>query len=97
MVTGVDFTETDMVAHHVRIDCRGGMGLKPSDYNTIPLSAFQHWTLHQGVEKEYYERFDIDIEVVMKEFLERYLDKKGIAHDDLPFKELELLASTSSP
>lgn len=95
LVTDMDFTQTDMVAHHVRTDCRGGMGLKPSDFNTIPLTAFQHFLLHQGVEKEYYSRHHLDVGAVMRELLERYLYQKGIAHADLPFDELELLVSVS--
>jgi len=88
----MDFTETDMVAHHVRLNCRGGMGLKPSDYETIPLTAHQHWLLHQGVEREFYEIHGIDVEGVMKGLLERYLANKCLVPDST-FEELELLAN----
>jgi len=89
----MDFTETDMVAHHVRMGCTGGMGLKPSDYRTIPLTAYEHFKLHQGVEKEYYDKADLDVDMVMKELLEKYLrDEKGIViNDDHTFDQMELL------
>ena len=95
VVTGMDFTQTDMVAHHVRASHGGGMGMKPSDYQTIPLSAFQHAKLHQGIEKEYYKIFELDVDLVMKELLERFLSKKGITYGDQPFAELEQIASVS--
>lgn len=51
----MDFTQTDMVAHHVRTGNGGGMGMKVSDYYTIPMTALEHSRLHAGVEKEYYK------------------------------------------
>lgn len=97
LVTGMDFTETDMVAHHVRAAGGGGMGLKPSDYQTIPLTALQHSFLHQGIEKRFYERFNIDVDMVMRQLLEKFLEKKGIAlpFDAMSFEELEILANAS--
>jgi hypothetical protein len=46
--------ETNVVAHHVRLGQNGGIGLKPSDYRTIPLDAFEHRRLHDIGEKTYY-------------------------------------------
>lgn len=34
------------VAHHVRISGAGGVGLKPSDYLTVPLDYAVHMKLH---------------------------------------------------
>lgn len=73
VVTGMDFTQTDMVAHHVRHGFNGGVGLKPSDYCVIPLTAFQHAKLHQGVESEYYKMFELDVLNLMRFHLQKYL------------------------
>ena len=89
----MDFTETDMVAHHIRSELGGGMGLKPSDFSTIPLTAFQHAKLHSMIEKEYYKIFELDVVEVMQELLQRYLNSKGIDYTDE--SDLEQLASAS--
>ena len=89
----MDCTETDMVAHHVRALYGGGMGMKPSDYETIPLTAFQHAKLHSMIEKDYYKLFEIDVEQVIRGLLERYLDSKGIEYTDE--SDLEILANAS--
>ena len=69
------------------------MGLKPSDYATIPLTAFQHAKLHSMIEKEYYKIFELDVKQVIQDLLERYLDSKGIEYTDE--SDLEQLASAS--
>jgi hypothetical protein len=90
VVTGMDFTETDMVAHHVRLGyC--GMGIKPSDYRTIPLTAFQHAKLHRMVEKEYYKVFELNVEQLMTAHLSLYLNRSD--YEEIPFKELEQIAN----
>jgi Protein of unknown function (DUF968) len=49
-----------IVAHHVRCFGWGGMGLKPSDYRTVPLTHGEHMELHQHGEIEFWESQDID-------------------------------------
>jgi hypothetical protein len=93
IATGLDFTRTDMVAHHVRIGGAGGMGIKPSDYRVIPLTAFQHAKLHQMVEREYYELMEVDIEEVMCELLMRFLRKSGLPQDHLGYGVDELICA----
>jgi len=68
--TGDDW---NVVAHHVRIGQGGGMGLKPSDYRCIPLTADQHGALHQMGERTYYNNFQVDPDVEMSDNLQSYL------------------------
>jgi hypothetical protein len=92
IATGMDFTQTDMVAHHVRAGGNGGMGLKPSDYRTVPLTAFQHHKLHSMIETKYYEMFEVPIDDVIADLLQRYLrQKKNIKTLSNDFEELENL------
>ena len=96
VVTGMDFTQTDMVAHHVRHGHNGGMGIKPSDYCTIPLTAFQHAKLHQGVESEYYKLFELDIENLMRFHLQKYLLRQEVTMTvRMTFSELQELADSA--
>lgn len=76
IVSQVDFTQMDacIVAHHVRylsIDC--GMGMKPSDYRVLPLTAKLHQLLHSGSEKEFWHKHGIDVEMEMIEQLKLYM------------------------
>lgn len=52
-VTG---TEENVVAHHVRCLGGGGMGLKPSDFYCVPLTAEEHSKLHAHGEKSFWAR-----------------------------------------
>jgi hypothetical protein len=87
----MDFCETDMVAHHVRMGGYGGMGMKPSDYRTLPLTAFQHVKLHSTVEKDYYEVHELDAETIMRDLMFKYIRTKlnMPIGDDLEFHMLE--------
>lgn len=44
------------VAHHVRCYGHGGVGIKPSDYLTVPLTPTEHNLLHQTGEAEYFQK-----------------------------------------
>jgi hypothetical protein len=72
----MDYLETDMVAHHVRTMGGGGMGLKPSDLYTIPLTAYEHARLHAGVEGDYYRRHDLDIQPILVDLMRRFIRNK---------------------
>lgn len=50
----------DTVAHHVRLGQGGGMGIKPSDYRTLPLHPLQHSRLHNIGEKTFWGQHGID-------------------------------------
>jgi Protein of unknown function (DUF968) len=91
VVTDMDFTQTDMVAHHVRLGGDGGMGLKPSDYRCIPLTAFQHVKLHAMVESEYYKMFELSVEKLMISLMIKYIrTQRGIGiGDNLALRQLE--------
>ncbi len=91
LVTGCDYTEVPMVAHHVRWGSSScGMGLKPSDYRVIPLTAIEHQRLHSGVEKDYYEMYQLEVEKVMLAQLEIYRLQYSlpIAHSEISTEEL---------
>lgn len=60
------------VAHHVRMGGNGGMGVKPSDYRTVPLTDLEHRALHQMGEKEYWRRVGVDPDLVIISLLVAY-------------------------
>lgn len=65
----VSHSGQDVVAHHLRILGGGGMGLKPSDYQCLPLTANLHAQLHAHGEKTFFDKlcisvFDLQIEVL---------------------------------
>lgn len=65
----VSEVDRDVVAHHLRILGGGGTGLKPSDYQCLPLAANIHAELHARGEKAFFEtlrvsKFDLQIEVM---------------------------------
>lgn len=72
VVTGMDFTQTDIVAHHIRMGGNAGVGQKPSDYRTIPLTALEHARLHQGVEREYYESRNLEVDTILMDLALRW-------------------------
>lgn len=41
-------------AAHIRTSTDGGMGMKPSDFWVLPLSASEHHKQHQCGERQYY-------------------------------------------
>jgi len=49
------------VAHHIRMNLSGGMGLKPSDYMAVPLHPHEHRSLHQYGEKRFWTSIDFTI------------------------------------
>lgn len=93
IVTGQDFTQTDMVAHHVRYKSKAGMGQKPCDYRTVPLTALEHARLHQGVEREYWEGYGIPIEYKMMDLAIKWERENGAGKAWLNerARELELI------
>ncbi len=60
------------VAHHVRMGGNGGMGLKPSDYRTVPLTDQEHRTLHQHGEKSFWREAGVDPDQVIIALLARF-------------------------
>lgn len=58
--------EIGVEACHVRMGHRGGMGLKPSDYATVPLHADLHREQHQHGEKAFWAKYgkDPDVEII---------------------------------
>jgi hypothetical protein len=72
-------TQTDhgVVAHHVRMPPHGGgVGLKPSDYRTVPLNQMRHLELHQVGEKTFWKRAGVVPEMVMAELLHLWIMKR---------------------
>lgn len=49
-----------VVAHHVRCFGWGGIGLKPSDFRTVPLTHEEHMELHRIGEREFWETNNVD-------------------------------------
>lgn len=81
MVSG---STLEVVAHHVRCLGGGGMGIKPSDYLCVPLTAELHAQLHQMGEWTFYEQNMIDIESAIKMRLLIYMAQ----HNKITYKDL---------
>lgn len=62
-----------VVAHHVRLGTGGGVGLKPSDYYCVPLTQSLHQSLHQGGERSFWMKFNLDPWQVMAQNLMCFL------------------------
>lgn len=45
--------QDNIVAHHVRLQSDGGMGIKPSDFFALPLCSECHRELHDHGEKRF--------------------------------------------
>lgn len=73
------------VAHHVRLGQGGGMGLKPSDYRTVPLTDSEHRELHQTGERSWWARRGVDPRRVIIALLSRYagVENRPYADADL--------------
>ena len=71
----------DTIAHHVRMGANAGIGMKPSDYRTVPLSPQLHVTLHNNGEREFWYKAKIDPLSKIVEYLIRYLNEKGWTND----------------
>lgn len=83
ILTGRDFTETDVVAHHIRLGAGAGVGQKPSDYRTIPLTAEKHVELHNTGEKMWFLCHNIDYETEMKRLMIKFIGSEMAGSDDL--------------
>lgn len=83
-VTGTYSHEYEsVIAHHVRCLGGGGMGLKPSDYLTIPLTVGEHGKLHKMGERGYWASKNIDPESLVTGYLREYLSLIKIDYKDL--------------
>jgi hypothetical protein len=59
------------------------MGLKPSDYQTVPLSSAEHGKLHSMGERGYWASKNLDPEVLIAGYLREYLSLIKIDYKDL--------------
>lgn len=66
------------VAHHVRIGYSGGMGAKPSDYRTVPLTDHQHKTLHQMGETSFWAQYGLSPFQVIAALLINRVGERGL-------------------
>lgn len=71
-----------VVAHHVRLN-HWGMGIKPSDYRTIPITQMQHQKLHNQGESSFFiaNKKDPNLIIMIKMF--EYLLTKADIEEDL--------------
>lgn len=73
----VSGSDHGVVAHHVRMHPHGGgVGLKPSDYRTVPLNQMRHLELHQHGEKSFWQKWNVIPEMVMAELLHLWILKR---------------------
>lgn len=60
-------------AAHVRMGNGGGMGLKPSDYRTLPLCPECHGAQHAGGERTFWETIEKNPDAMMVSALSHYV------------------------
>lgn len=70
------YDQEDVVAHHVRMGAGAGMGQKPSDFRTVPLTDRQHRDLHDHGEKGFWLRAVVDPEAVMLALLKVWVGSR---------------------
>lgn len=70
VVTGA---RINVEAAHVRMGNGGGMGIKPSDFRTLPLSADQHRRQHQVGEKAFWAALGISPDGLIISHMVRYI------------------------
>lgn len=84
VVTGAcEEAGSDIVAHHVRCLGGGGVGLKPSDYLTVPLTAYEHVQLHNVGERSYWKAKGVDPGKMIAMTMLTWLAFKRVPYVDL--------------
>ena len=63
--------------HHEAIDGSGGMGLKCSDFSSLPLCHRCHYERHHIGRKSFYKKYGIDYVKEIEKYQERYKRIKG--------------------
>lgn len=80
---GDDLRQADgfpgVVSHHVRMGGAGGMGLKPSDYRTVPLTDQEHRELHQNGEPSFWNSRGVNPDEVIITLLVSWLGSRHAA------------------
>jgi hypothetical protein len=79
----VSGSEYDIVAHPVRLPGEGGIGMKVSDYYTVPLRAEIHVQLHLTGEMEFWSLQYIKPTEELVRLLESYPYQNDNLRDDL--------------
>ena len=59
-------SRTAVHAHHVRTSKNSGMGMKPSDRETVPLCAEHHQELHTKGNRTFEARHGIDLAAIAR-------------------------------
>lgn len=70
-----------IVAHHVRMGNRAGMGQKPDDYFAVPLTDMEHKRLHHFGEAEFWAKAGVDPRRVMRCLLLEWTRKVRLPAD----------------
>jgi len=68
-------TVIDIVAHHIPEDMKGSVGMKCSDYRTVPLCVICHSKVHNKG-KGIWRRTGIDIEIYIQAYRKIYETRK---------------------
>ena len=79
----------ETVAHHVRMGGNGGVGLKPSDYRTVPLTDGEHRALHQTGERSWWLEHGVDPRRVIIALLSGYVGGSWPDLDRIPEEKLD--------
>lgn len=69
----------ETVSHHVRMGGGGGMGLKPSDYRSVPLMDREHRELHQKGEPSFWAARGVNPDKIIITLLTAWLGERHSA------------------
>jgi hypothetical protein len=55
-------------AHHIRSAATAGTGIKPSDFDAVPLCEVHHRSIHDHGSKTFAERYKVDLTAIAEKF-----------------------------
>lgn len=89
----------ETIAAHVRFRGKGGMGLKPSDYRTVPLTDREHREQHQKGERSFWRGIGVNPDKIIIALLTRWVGDDALpvvekfdGDDEALISELEAMA-----
>lgn len=69
-------------AHHVRTSANSGTGIKPSDFNAVPLCAAHHNEVHTIGQKTFEEKHGVDLMAEAIKLAKASPHKQQVIRDD---------------
>lgn len=93
-ICSISGSSWEVIAHHVQVNNPNGVGMKVSDYRTIPLANEEHINLHSLsiCEKEYWINNETDPNALTAYYMLKYIKEKlGWFEAHKMLKSMEIL------